>query len=82
LWYVFWNRDDVHILNETGIGTNIGTGAFAKVVLGEIQSHGSYYDWMFLVFQLLGSFHSLYLNFDKLLRALASYVPWVATVKT
>jgi hypothetical protein len=35
-----------------------------------------------LVFQLLGSFHSLYLKFDKLLRALASYVPWVTTVKT
>jgi hypothetical protein len=24
----------------------------------------------------------LYLKFDKLLRALANYVPWVATIKT
>jgi hypothetical protein len=48
LWYVFWNTNDVHILSETGTGTNNGTGAFAKVVLGEIQSHGSYCDWMFL----------------------------------
>ncbi len=48
LWYVFWNTNDVHILSETGTGTNSGTRAFAKVVLGEIQSHGSYCDWMFL----------------------------------
>jgi hypothetical protein len=33
-------------------------------------------------FQLLGSFHNLYLKFDKLLKALTSYMPWVATVKT
>ncbi len=32
--------------------------------------------------QLLGSFHSLYLKFDKLLKALTSYMPWVAIVKT
>jgi hypothetical protein len=35
-----------------------------------------------LVFQFLGSFHSLYLKFDKVLRAIASYVLWVATVNT
>jgi hypothetical protein len=28
--------NDVHILIEAGTGTNSGTGAFAKVVLGEI----------------------------------------------
>ncbi len=33
------------------------------------------------VFQFLGSFHRLHLKFDKLLRALASDVPWVATVE-
>jgi hypothetical protein len=36
LWYVFWNTNDVHILSETGIGTNSGIGAFVKVMLGEI----------------------------------------------
>ncbi len=47
LWYFFWNTNDVHMLSEAGIGTNGWTGAFAKVVLGEIQSHDSYCDWMF-----------------------------------
>jgi hypothetical protein len=32
------------MLNEAGIGTNGWIGAFAKVVLGEMQSHNSYYD--------------------------------------
>ncbi len=32
-------------------------------------------------FPILGEFPQLALEFDKLLRALATYVPWVATVE-